>query len=702
MSNKNYLDVIEYINIANYNEKDESILPISINSSDIKNSNDYIVYKEIPINEIEILITNARRIDEEAKKIQELNTISYYLDKNNKEEYSILQNVLNTTSISSIEELETIQNNVEKSKPNTVKYNKDYLWQVYYISKLNKYCMIVPIQETEQQAFLYLLKKKIENSNRTIYVPICNGTYENFLLEYGKIKKIENILYSLTNKWPVVYQTVNKQGETFATIIGKVVVLENITSDYKMEFLQNQSMLDFYNLLTTLFYLHTELNNYFVFDILLDNKAMLHFYFNNFELTNSSLNEFYKTEINYNLKNIETLENIQVDLKNKLKKLLDKEEKLKEDLSYKQKQISTFLECKKTVIGRFKYFFKLKKKSKEQSATELSNLEVLVEDTKKTEYNLYNYNIEDLIYICKELRKKKGENSNLEMDINSALTRTDILSKKIENANSYLKEIDSHKKSIFEFWKYTNKDEKKQLEEANVINENKKNSIIKNFSIKEDFKTFAKKIDLNQRKQLTEEELNGIFLTTTEVLEDINNVFNKTDIDTTIFESLNKEEETYNSITEHRETPRNKKGILNLIQTNTFDEYKKQLQEYTKKIESALEKCLTDVNVKAYSAIEPKKQLCVLDLNPTIIIKDNLAINLYRINIKKGTPTIAFSNCIFFSNRNNTLPLGMDYSTKLLIDLKNYDIEKVQERTNYIIKLSKNSVQQINIIDFNI
>ena len=43
---------------------------------------------------------------------------------------------------------------------------------------------------------------------------------------------------------------------------------------------------------------------------------------------------------------------------------------------------------------------------------------------------------------------------------NSALELKNVnLERKIKNANIYLNEIELHKKSIFEFWKFTNKDE---------------------------------------------------------------------------------------------------------------------------------------------------------------------------------------------------------------------------------------------------
>ena len=50
------------------------------------------------------------------------------------------------------------------------------------------------------------------------------------------------------------------------------------------------------------------------------------------------------------------------------------------------------------------------------------------------------------------------------MDLNSLKLKSKNLMKKIENAAAYIKEIDQHKKSIFEFWRYSNKDEMRSEE----------------------------------------------------------------------------------------------------------------------------------------------------------------------------------------------------------------------------------------------
>ena len=67
---------------------------------------------------------------------------------------------------------------------------------------------------------------------------------------------------------------------------------------------------------------------------------------------------------------------------------------------------------------------------------------------------------------------------------------------------------------------------------------------------------------------------------------------------------------------------------------------------------------------------------------------------------------MAFSNIIFFNNRNKTLPIGMDYSTHMLADLRKTELIKIKTTTNYIINLLDNStkeqVTKINITEINV
>lgn len=503
MRKQNKTTILEYLNLDlkkvpdSINNNDD----IDIKASEIRNEKNYKVYKYVPIKDINIVITNARRLDEPSKKIESMKDLSYYLNKKNEEEYKELLNIFQNASIEDIEALEKFQKSIKTKIPSKIKYAKDYLWQIYYIERTKKYYMIVPLQETELQGFLYVLKKKIENSKEKIYVPICNLEYSNTFIETAKIGTLENNLYFFTSKWPMIYEVYDNKNNISINIVGNLEIYENISSDYKMKFSEKEEINLFYELLKTLFYLQTELSNYFKFEIVLDETGKIKFYCDDMELTNSNLPDFYLSEIKRNLKNIEEVAKIQKALTKKLNGLKVQEKQLNLELLNKQKQISTFLECKKTFFGRVKYFFKYGKKKTQEIQTPAFDENVEQENT-GTIKPLYTNDIEDLIYICKDLRTKTTVAATTRLDIQNASIKIDVLKKKIENATLYIEEIEAHKKSIFEFWKFTNKDEKSQLAEG-IIKTETEQRIEKLFNIKEDFTEFGKQIDLKQRRELT-------------------------------------------------------------------------------------------------------------------------------------------------------------------------------------------------------
>ena len=77
------------------------------------------------------------------------------------------------------------------------------------------------------------------------------------------------------------------------------------------------------------------------------------------------------------------------------------------------------------------------------------------------------------------------------------------LESKVKNANQYIEEIDKHKKSIFDFWKFANKDDKVALEEGEGIFQNNENKGLKKyFNYNSDFEELGEKADKLQRKKL--------------------------------------------------------------------------------------------------------------------------------------------------------------------------------------------------------
>ena len=100
------------------------------------------------------------------------------------------------------------------------------------------------------------------------------------------------------------------------------------------------------------------------------------------------------------------------------------------------------------------------------------------------------------------------------------------MQKKIENASAYIAEIDSHKKSIFEFWKYSNKDEMSSLPEGEEEEINIIKKIEKTFDYEEDIEAFGKTMDRMERKNLSKDETDSIFITTTNLLPLLNKIKN--------------------------------------------------------------------------------------------------------------------------------------------------------------------------------
>ena len=82
-------------------------------------------------------------------------------------------------------------------------------------------------------------------------------------------------------------------------------------------------------------------------------------------------------------------------------------------------------------------------------------------------------------------------------------------------------------------------------------------------------------------------------------------------------------------------------------------------------------------------------------------------INLYKINVTKDANLIAYTNSVFYDNKNKTLPVGMDLSTKVLLDsskieqisskpVKTFKVVTFEEEKN---ELSKIKVKTINVFE---
>lgn len=735
-------DKLEYLGLEldNIPKKLKEFEPLEFRVSRFYDEKQYRQYRYIPVQDLQILLSPTNRLEELGEKYKKASPLYEYLD-NEKEEnilkYTTFLNMLKNFNIEDVENVEKEQNNLNREIPFKIKYQGNYLWQIYYSENTDKYFMIVPTEDTDYSTFFYILKKKIENKkNAKIFVPVSNVKYSNKFWTKSAFEDMENYLWMFTKDWPLIYEVYDKNEELSIQIIGETNVYGKIKTPYKIELKTAKEANEFYKLIKALFILQTELPHYFNFTTNIDENCSLEFYLEDQKIQYKYMTSFIRDQYKVALKSRKEIRSKIRFYKKKLEEL--KQIAAEQDIEYiaKEKQISTFLECKKSFFGKVKYFFKYSKKSnkvrkeaeeQEYEEIEENNQEELpkaMQEAKKEKKKIpikKVYTLEELIENYKELEKLETEMKNLLMDVNALKLKNKNMEKKIQNAAKFIEEIDSHKKSIFEFWKYSNKDEmavlpEGELEEVNVIKR-----IEKIFDYEEDFEELGKKLDRMQRKNLSKEEIDATFIASTNVVGILNKIkindIMPEDIEKSLKEikkeaidekSLAEEYDIFGNLIEdnikvkkiknkkHRELPRDKYNILDVNKNTKQIGYKLTLQSIIKNVTSALEKGVIPENLPVYKAVLDdklnNKEINVFNINPEEEIKDAMIedgnkINLYKINVKEGTNGVAFTNIIFYDNQNKTLPLGMDLSTKLILNTAKLHLNLLSKKTFKVAKL---------------
>ena len=103
-----------------------------------------------------------------------------------------------------------------------------------------------------------------------------------------------------------------------------------------------------------------------------------------------------------------------------------------------------------------------------------------------------------------------------------------------------------------------------------------------------------------------------------------------------------------------------------------------------------------------------KKNLNILHLDINKAIAENTdkeEIYLYKINVKEAMPILYYSNIIFFDNTNQTLPLGMNLSDEVLVDLNKYkltEVKKEEFKVSYLEDEYTNKIIKVNSIEYDV
>ena len=731
--------------------------PVSFNPSRLNNDKELKVYKYVPIKDIDIYCTPAYRDDPVREKYSKALPLGVYLKKpENGEDFERQKDFFKMLEDFSIEEFYEIndrQNEMNNKIPFKVFYPRNQLWQIYYSEQSNKYFMLVSTKEDTYSEFFYLLKKQIEidklsprskKRDEKIYVPISYVNYNEETLTNKQINDIENYLWVFTKNWPLVYEVYDKKDEISMQIIGETYVYENLKTTYKVVLKSKIEAERFYKLVKALFILQTELSNRYVFRTQIDNSNALEFTYDDKAITYDDLAKFVKEKYLETEKEIKTLTKDVYESEKKLKIMKEEVKEKESEYFKKQKEISTYLEYRKTFFGKVKYFFKggkKKLKDKEQEEENRKELQKLKDDFKKNreernkkvqeEQELKEniniekkfYTIDDLVSINKIYEKSHRNINDIRQDIKALDLKLINLSKKIENATLYINEIDKHKKSIFDFWKFANKDEVLELEVGNEVPATSREKYKRKFDFESDFGELGITADKSQRVKLSKNELDNLFVAYDSDLLPIINMLKAGDMDKDVIEqvfmelkkeyartALQGKEDTFDvfgsmrdDMTQvkyignksHRENEKDKYQILNINKKIDVFDFTERLQMIVNSLNESLLKIKSVYDMPIYRIIPINDRVHTsgfefYNVNIEKELeqykhKEESAIKLIKLNIKEEMPLVYMSNIIFFDNINNTLPKGMNLSSKVLIDCDKFDFtlaKKTKFKTN--------------------
>mgnify|MGYP001040556016 FL=1 len=727
-------DIMEKLNIIGLDLDNlpsflEDSKPIVFNPSRLNNDKELKVYKYVSIKDIEIYCTTAYRDNQIKEKYDKSIAFGTYIKQaqDDDEKAVELMKVFDKISEAGIRRISLEQSKMEKKIPFTVSFNRNQLWQIYYSEYSGKYFMLFSLKEDTFDELFYLLKKKIELETSTrdekVYVPISYVNYSEKYLTNKQINDIENYLWVFTKNWPLSYEVHDMDGNLTTQIVGETPIYETLKTMYKIVLRTKEEADEFYKLVKALFMIQTELGNRYNFSTRINNENSIEFCYNGKKIEYGDLPEFIKDKYITTEATIKQFNQEAFELEKKLKNL--KEESKKKDAEYfmKQKEISTYLECKKTFFGKVRYFFS-KKKPKISEEEKLAQIEEEKKDEKKESKPIQGFSddkkyhtIDDLVTVQALYEKSERYVKDLRQDIKALELKIVNTERKIENATIYINEIDQHKKSLFEFWKFANKDELLELETGEEAYQSDSIKLKKKFDYDYDFEDFGINYDKLQRTKFSKQELDSIFISSTNVLPIINmlksgemnrdvieeelrnlkseyfttqnSMFNKNEFD--IFGAM-KDDSTqvrYLNNKSHREHEKDKFQVLNVNKKIDIFDFTEKLQTIAGSLNEAMCKVKFDYDMPIYQVASVNEKLHktdygIFNINAERELqsygnKFETAVKLFKLNFKEGFPAVFFTNSVYYDNINNTLPNGMDVTSKLLIDTELFEYDLVSK-----------------------
>ena len=158
-------EVLDYIglnldNIPNELNSNKPTYSISKQSDNIE----YKVYKKLSVKSIDVLISGGDRLTNIEERYQNSVPLIQYINEN-REGFIELAN---STTVEKIKELENLQSLFRKNIPYFIKYDLNYIWQIYYSREQDKYFMLFPAGESQREALFYMIKQKLQEEDTYI------------------------------------------------------------------------------------------------------------------------------------------------------------------------------------------------------------------------------------------------------------------------------------------------------------------------------------------------------------------------------------------------------------------------------------------------------------------------------------------------------------------------------------------------------
>ena len=663
------------------------------------NDNQYRVYKRIAVKDIAILLSDDDRTTELKTRFENAVPLNEYV----KEHKDKFEELIEKCSVKEIKKLEKLQGELKDKTPYFIKYDQNYLWQIYYSITDDKYFMMFPTKEGETAVLFYMIKMILEAPDTLIYVPICKEDYSGKILQSKDAADIENNIWVFTKLWPQIYEVDEKE----LYIVGEVTLQENIKSKYRIKLENNIEAAKFYTALKAMFILTTETNHEYVFQPAIDEHGALYFSYQNEPIVIENLENFITTQTKTRLELKKRIDDL-IDTQNKKLEELKKDIEEKEKTYQGQKQeIEQYLQCRDSMFKKIKFYFSKKKSSKEkfklkdkdkknltkpkEGTEDLDeiDLKTLLQEsfeiaTKELETSNEKYTVSDFIKTyteTKEILEKEHEN---EEDIRALVVKQTNLKSKIKNAKQYIDEIDKHRVSIFDFFRFAGKNNLIGLGQGTEVHE-APTKIKHVFEFDTDIQELSTKADERIRENLSQEEINSLYVSKY-LLPSLNSIVTKSDtwvIDEQYEELKNnyasrEEKDIFGEINEdygvlktlnnkkHRENKKELYKVLGFDQNTTLDEYKEKLRYFADLLNDAYAKVTSIYDMSVYYAKKSKGYIHA-NINPSGLFKDKSITKLYKAYITEESTILYYTNIVFYDNYNDTLPLGMDDSTSVLI-----------------------------------